>query len=194
MKRSLPALAACLALLVQAAPATAKKIVKAQVCGASGCSEITDRDMLAALPEGGDPTDPPSHASGWYRATLTVAAGDARDSFSLAALPDAGYLRSEKDPVIGGYNWMRMTPAAAAAYRSAVRGIRPFPASRLGGLSDAPNGSQVAAADRQVPQRAPDDDGVPVWVLALAIGGALAAAAALLRRRWMPTVRARRAS
>jgi hypothetical protein len=191
MKRLLPALVACLVLLVPAVPATAKKIVKAKVCGASGCSEIEDRGVLAALPEGGDPTDPPSHPSGWYQATLTVEAGDARDSFTLAALPGAGYLRSEKDQLTGGYTWMRMTPAATAAYRSAARGIEPFPASRLSRLPEPAPASRVT----DVTRRAADGDGVPMWVLALAIGGGLAAgAAALLRRRWLPILRERRAS
>jgi hypothetical protein len=188
MKRFLPALVACLALFVPAVPATAKKIVKAKVCGASGCNETKDRSVLAALPEGGDPTDPPSRPSGWYRATLTVESGDARDSFTLAALPGARLLRSEKDQLTGGYTWMRMTASAAAAYQSAVRGMQPFPASRLSGLP------QPAPAS-QVPERAADRDGVPMWVLALAIaGGVTAGAAALLQRRWMPLLRERRVS
>jgi hypothetical protein len=194
MKRPLPIMITSIALLVPAAPAAAKEVVKAKVCGASDCREITDRHTLAALPEGGDPTDPPSHSSGWYRVTLTVRSDDAHDRFTNAVLPAARYIRGEGEN--GHYTWMPMTARATAAYRSAVRGLRPFAGSRLRGLDDRMPPARVVEVYAPAARAKHDDDGgVPAWLAALA-GSAAAglAGALLLRRRWLPFLRARRAS
>lgn len=194
MKRPLPILATSIVLLLPAAPAAAKEVVKANVCGASGCREITDRHTLAALPEGGDPTDPPSHPSGWYRVTVTVRSEDAHDTFTNAVLPEARYIRGEGEN--GNYTWMPMTARATAAYRSAVRGLRPFPGSRLRGLDDRVPPARVVEVYAPAARAKHDDDGgVPGWLAALAASAAVGlAGAVLLRRRWLPFLRARRAS
>jgi hypothetical protein len=115
--RRLAAFAVTVATLALAAPAAAKEVAAAKVCGASECRDVEERKLLAVLPSGGDPTNPPSHPSGgWYRVTITIRGEGAFDRFTVAALPDAGYLRAY-DEGAGRYTWMPMIDDAARAYR-----------------------------------------------------------------------------
>ena len=102
------------ALLILAPQALAKHITGAKVCGASDCRDVQARGLLVALPDLGDPTDPPrSPAGGWYRTTMTVSRLDGFEARPPAAAPD---------PAPGGdfpWAWVAAVVsfgAAAAAY------------------------------------------------------------------------------
>ena len=94
--RSLAVLAACSAVftfnLALAAPAAAKELTKVTVCGASGCTTITDRDELRRLPTGGDTTAPPPEPTDYYTVTYSVEHEGASNRFTMYYVPAANLL------------------------------------------------------------------------------------------------------
>jgi hypothetical protein len=173
-------------LLLAAGPAAAKEVSAAKVCGANGCHEVKDRTLLAAMPEGGPPAPPPKHPSGWYRATLTVRAGDARDRFDVQVVLGSRYFGGNYDPAVGQYMWSHMADDTAAAYRRITRGLEPFPASTLRGLHPHPLRAQVAEVVAPPAEPEPAGGGFPWLWTALGTAAALLAAAgatAVRRRR-----------
>jgi hypothetical protein len=178
MKRSaLTALLATVVGLTLVAPAEAKRISGARVCGVSDCREIKNDTLLAALPDSGSPTDPPKHPSGgWYRTTITVEGEDGHehDTFAVAAFPRARYVRTLESgqPV----SWMPMTADAAHAYWKVTSGLAPRPLSSLPGFRP---GRGPAVADP-----APTGDPFPwAWVAAVVSFGAAGAAFLYTQRR-----------
>jgi hypothetical protein len=172
---ALIAATATVACLTLVAPATAKKVTSARVCGVSDCRDVDDGGLLAALPQGGDPTDPPSHPSGgWYRATMTIDAEGHHETFSVAAFPRESLVRW-RDGANSGYVWTAMTADSARAYNKITFGLDPLPLSRLPGFHPGP--AAPATADP-----VPVDDGFP-WAWALAVVSFGAAGAAFLYRR-----------
>jgi hypothetical protein len=152
------------ALLILAPQAAAKAITNATVCGASECRDVEDRALLFTMPDTGDPTEPPRNPSGgWYRTQFEIDAEGHHETFKVAAVPGAGYVRAS-DQSTGRYVWMPMTDDAADAYRQVVRGLEPLPVSSLRGL----NRRTVA------PASAPDPAGGFPWEW---VAGALGATA-----------------
>ena len=145
--RRLPLYLALVLSLALTADAAAKEVVSAKVCGVSGCEEVTDRDSLLALQEGGPPTSPPGKSSAFYRARLAVI-GDHDEifRFSIELVPDLGLIKGEDG------TWMAVSTAAVTEFRRMTRGLDPFPAARLGG---------VAAPTKEA--SAPVSDDAPVW-------------------------------
>ena len=85
------------ALLILAPQALAKHITGAKVCGASDCRDVQARGLLVALPDSGDPTNPPrSPAGGWYRTTITINAEGNRESFAVDAFPRENLVRTRR--------------------------------------------------------------------------------------------------
>jgi hypothetical protein len=169
MKR-MPVVAVFLTALFAAAPAAhAKGVMAAQVCGANGCNDVTDRSQLDLFLQGGDPTDPPSSTTGWYRARLTIGAdGSAEDHFTIVVVPDQRRIRGSEGV------WMPIGPDAADAYRQAARGLEPFPASKLG-LKPVPPVQQVGSTTSS--DTGSGDDGIPWVVIVIGTLAALAAVA-----------------
>jgi hypothetical protein len=171
--------------LTVAGQAVAKEPVRAKVCGASDCEEVKDRSLLFAMSEGGPPGPPPRSGAPWYRAAIVIAAGEDRESFELAVLPSAGYIRSRPG---GAVAWMRMTESGQVAWRRVTRGLEPRPAADLRGL-DAPAPGTAAAARVDEVVEAPADPvssdtaGWPRPVAAAAGLGLLGLIGAWLRRR-----------
>jgi hypothetical protein len=187
MKRYLPPLTVIAALAI-AGPASAKEIAKVKVCGASGCHETSDRHKLAGLADGGTNAGPPKSGSPFYKITLSVRAGKARDHFTIAYLPAQKLIKGEgPDP---SAQWISVDDTAAAFYAGLIGDLRPFPASQLGKINSAPG----ARVDSVVNPPAPVADtggGFPWLILVLAGGGLVVLATALTGRR---RLRARRAS
>ena len=170
-----------LLVLAVAGPASAKEVVRAKVCGATDCREVTDRDQLLALAEGGPPTDPPEKASGWYRAELTVRGDGEKFTFRVAIVPAAELLRGENDD--GTYNWLPVSDAAASAYRDMTRGLEPIAAAKLRGL-DVPDLPQARVSEVFVADRPEEGGGSALPWLAGGIGAiALMVTALVLARR-----------
>ena len=165
----LTALLAGIALALIPATAAAKGVTSATVCGANDCTDVDDSSLGPALMEGGSPTDPPWHASGWYRVRLGIGDGERTfEHFTINVLPQAGLIRSSQE--LGGAEWTLMSSAQQAIYRAATAGLEPMPAAKLKGLH---NPSIPAANQAPAAAPAPGDDGDSFpWVI---IVGALAA-------------------
>jgi hypothetical protein len=184
MKRLILCLSVVLPFVL-AGEALAKKVVSAKVCGASDCRTVKDRDGLAALHEGGAPTDPPAAAAAFYRAELTVLGDGERFTFPIAIVPEAGLVRGGTEAE--GYGWMPVSDRALREYRRITRGLEPLPAAKLAGL-DAPGPGEARVDEVVLP---PADDPEPAsgasvwpWIAAgLAAIGLLTIAAGRLRRR-----------
>jgi hypothetical protein len=175
------------AAMVLAAPAVAKEIEEATVCGAGGCTKVTPRGDAHAMLEGGAVSDAPAPAP-FYRIRLGIGDGSGKvfERFSILYVPSA-----DKVLAMDG-QWMNTTTAAQRALDRVTRGHRPFPAKRLKTVP----GEAAETTGTSLPPEivTPPDDGpgsggggVPAWLIVLAAGGGLAlagggAAWALMRR------------
>ena len=180
MTRRLPhplALAlATAALVLLPAAASAKEVVKAQVCGSGKCVDVS-RAIAMDLMDGGPPTDPPKEAAPFFTARLWIAVGDGKTQrFDTAFVPRYGLMRGDDG------TWMDAPVQTETAFKRGARGLQASPASDLGPLPAA------TAAPRPAPVQdpAPVDDGSFTRLIAgLGIAGALATSALALyvRRR-----------
>jgi hypothetical protein len=184
----------CLAALgLLSAPATAKIITKATVCGASGCKTVTDKAALAGIEDGGPPTTPPKAAAPFYRVTLTVAEREdgrgPQHTFRNAYVPSLNLLRTDgANP--GGSNVWLTAGNSGEVYERLARGLEPLPAARLGQIESAvlPRAQVVEVFSPASKAAASSDGGGFPWTaILLALGGAgvLAVTARLIvaRRR-----------
>ena len=175
--------------LALAAPAQAKEVLSATVCGANGCATSHDRDLIAGLAEGGDPVDPPKAAAPFFRVRLAMGEGNGKvvERFWMRFMPRGELIRG------GDGTWMPATDAFTTALKQVVDpGMQALPASRL---------AKLLAVDRPVPvprvrvsevvefspsPAAADGGGLAAPTIGLAAGGALAIASLVvlgLRRR-----------
>ena len=192
--RRLSFLIAITALAGLPAPASAKEVMKATVCGTDGCHATTDRS-IQALHDNGPGGSPPKSVSGYY--TLRLRVGDGRRavaSWTTRYIPAANMIQSTNES--GEATWVSLTSEGAAVLGRLARGLRPFLGAKLD-LSVPPRpkaqvdevfapGSGAASGDAGPTAPADGGDGFP-WLVTLgglAGAGALAAIArALLRRR-----------
>jgi hypothetical protein len=178
--------------LVLAAPAQAKEVLSAKVCGENGCVTSRDRGLIAALAEGGDPVDPPKAAAPFFRVRLTIGdeKGKVMDRFWMHFMPKGELIRGSDG------TWMPATDAYTGALKKVVNpSMAAYPASRLAKLlaSDQPRPAYQAHLSSlgEPPASQPETGGggIAVTTIGLVGGGALAAAVLLLfavrRRRRM---------
>jgi hypothetical protein len=179
MKRILPTLIAVF-LLAAPAAAGAKELSSATVCGASGCNEATHPAVLFPALEGGPPSaGGPSRAHPFYRLRVVVDEGPASEAMQLLAVPHGNYVR-------GPDGVWRQTSATVVHRITALAGdLRPFPASRLPGVSKAPQRSHpdAVASPSASPASAAHERSFPWIVAGLVAGTALIAVLALVLRR-----------
>ena len=184
--RTIPLVVAASAAMVLAAPAVAKEIEEATVCGAGGCTKVTPRGDAHAMLEGGAVSDAPAPAP-FYRIRLGIGDGSGKvfERFSILYVPSAG-----KVLAMDG-QWMNTTMAAERALDRVTRGHRPLPAKRLKTVpveAAETIGTSLAPEIVMPPDAGPGSGGgVPAWLIVLAAGGGLAlagggAAWALMRR------------
>jgi hypothetical protein len=181
MKRTLPhplALAlAALALLP--ASATAKEVVKAQVCGAGACVSVSHA-VAMDLMDGGPPTDPPKEAAPFFTARVWIKTDDDHtERFDTVFLPRYELMRGSDG------TWMDPPVQTVTAFKRGARGLEASPASELGPLP-TPTDAQVAEVVRPPADSAPVEDGSSVWLIgALGLAGGVAtwALVAHVRRR-----------
>src|SRR5215208_2583769 len=178
--------------LTAAAPAEAKTVLSATVCGANGCETSRDRALIAGLAEGGDPVDPPKAAAPFFHVRLTVgeANGKVMERFWTHFMPKGELIRGSDG------TWMPATDAYTGALKKVVNpSMAAYPASRLANLlaSDQPVPTDQAQAsnvrEQAQSQTETDGGGGAVMTIALVSGGALAVTVLLLfavrRRRRM---------
>jgi hypothetical protein len=178
--------------LVLAAPAQAKGVLSAKVCGENGCVTSRDRGLIAGLADGGDPVDPPKAAAPFFRVRLTIGDenGKVMDRFWTHFMPKGELIRGSDG------TWMPATDAYTGALKKVVNpSMAAYPASRLATLlaSDQPvptHQAQVSSVlEPAKSQPETDGAGIAVTTIGLLGGGALAVAVLLLsavrRRRRM---------
>ena len=167
MRTPLVLLAITAAALGPAATAAAKEIASVKVCGADGCTDVTDRTSMA-IADGGPPTAWPDAKTPFYRVKIAVKAGDGRKvpGWSFRWVPAAQKIQFEDG------TWGNPPSTTMDELARVTRGIEPLPAAKLVLPAVAPA--------KPAPARA-HDDGMPaiVWVF-LAVGAA--GLAALLAR------------
>lgn len=184
--RTIPLVVAASAAMVLAAPAVAKEIEEATVCGAGGCTKVAPTGDAHAMLEGGAASDAPASAP-FYRIRLGIGDGSGKvfERFSILYVPSADKVRA-----IDG-QWMNTTTATERALDRVTRAHRPFPAKRL---NPAPGAAAETIGTSLPPEIVtPGDDGppsggggVPAWLIVLAAGGLAlmgGGAAWALRRR-----------
>jgi hypothetical protein len=176
MKRALPhpLALAILALALLPASASAKEVVKAQVCGAGGCVSVSHA-LAMDLMDGGPPTDPPKEAAPFFTARLWIKVDDGKTQrFDTAFVPRYGLMRGDDG------TWMDAPVQTEAAFKRGARGLEASPASDLGPLP-APTAEPIPAPTQDP---APVDDGSSAWlIVVLVAGGVVATTALLLWRR-----------
>jgi hypothetical protein len=178
MKRALPhpLVLALAALALLPASASAKEVVKAQVCGADGCRTVSQA-VAMDLMDGGPPTNPPKEAAPFFTARLWIKTDDDHtERFDTAFVPRYELMRGSDG------TWMDPPVQTVTAFKRAARGLEAAPASELGPLP-APT-AEPLPAPAQDP--APVGDGSSTWLIGLlGLGGVVAtwALVAHVRRR-----------
>lgn len=174
MHRPLPITfcAALLAVLVLApAPASAKNLQAARICGPDACAQVPEDQLSIHLVEGGSSSGP-ERPEPWYRVRVTVGGGGAHESWWLVVLPHGGYTGYPDGPG-GYYEWGSISDATARMYRRLAGDLRPFPSSRLRLAQETP--AEPAAAPAAA-QDEDDGDGPAIAVAGAVAGGVLLAA------------------
>jgi hypothetical protein len=179
-----PALLALTALVALPGAAAAKEVSAIDVCGADGCTRLTDRAALRAFEQGGDSAEAaPSGLRRSYllRVHIRDHAGEHIPGWTSRWLPSAGLIAFHGEAA--GLSFTRVDPALERVLRRAARGHEARPARRYVG-APAP----VARVDEVVaaPPSAGADNGSPptlAWTGAGAILLLLATGAVRARRR-----------
>ena len=166
--RTIPLVVVAVAALVLAAPAAAKVIEEATVCGARGCTKATPGGDAHAMLEGGALSDAPA-AAPFYRIRLGIGDGSGKvfERFTILYVPSAHKVRAMDG------QWTDTTAAAERALNRVTRGQEPFPAKRL------EDGAESSRRRRSAPRCRPRSScrpkrslgsgggGVPAWLIAL---------------------------
>ena len=124
--RTIPLVVVAAAAMALAAPAVAKEIEEATVCGADGCVELAAKGSAHAMLDGGAITDAPKPAP-FYRIRVGIGDGSGKvfERFSILYVPSADKVRA-----MDGM-WVNTTATADRALGRVTRGRKPFPAGRL---------------------------------------------------------------
>lgn len=146
---------ACLFFCVLAAPAGAKEVTRAAVCGADRCVRIAPGQDLFPQSAAAAPTS----ARGFVRLTLTIQPEDFK--LRMAVVGDAA--RGDDG------QWSMLSPSGMARVRRAARRVQPLPAARL---------RLAAATPAPRPARPSAESGGGFDPLPFAIAAALALLAA----------------
>ena len=187
MRRLVLAILVVSAALAGPGSASAREVASIAVCGADGCTRITDQGALRGFQSGGRETSAPNGAEPFYsvRVRIRDEQGRAHDAWTTQFLPRSGLIRAEDDR--GVPRWTQPPSALRSALRRAGQGHDPHAASTLGPLRDpAPDDARVHEVYQPAGRAAADGSASPThWIetaggalLALALGGTL-----LLRRR-----------
>jgi len=165
--------------------ASAKEVEKVEVCGAQGCSNVTKDVGESLFFDMTTPGDPP-RASAFVRIRFTVGDGSGKnhDTFAMLTTADGRHVRS------GGPNgapaWFDLTSEQAAAVRRAIRGVAPFPASRMPATKpyEPPTARVVETFSPAETAPATDGGGISsTTIVLIGAGAAVALLATAARRR-----------
>jgi hypothetical protein len=168
------------ALLAAPAAAPAKEVVKAQVCGASGCYTWdwgNSRGKLALFEMSGQPAAPAPSAAPWYRLKISIGGPGVKPfSYTDAYVPSAGVFRRRAEG--GGYEWAQVIEDLRPVLRNESARLEPLSAASLKGVA-APAARKPASA----PPAPPEPDAGAPWGWITLAAAASAALLLGLRRR-----------
>lgn len=112
------------AFLILAAPAAAKELERARLCGSSDCVRVLDLGAVADIGPDGLWSDEPAAPSPYYRLELYFAGHRADLYWVPAANKVAGW--SDR-----GMTWKNANNAASRVLRNASIGLQPLPVPRI---------------------------------------------------------------
>jgi hypothetical protein len=173
MRTPLVMLAIAAAALGPAASASAKEIASVKVCGAGGCTDVTDRATMA-ITDGGPPTSWPDEATPFYRVKIAVEdeEGETVPGWTFLWVPAAQKIKWEDE------TWANPPSTTIDVLEAVTRKIDPLPASKLV-LPAVPEPKEIVSPAEAPPPA--DDGGLPAVVWALLAAGGLGLAALLAR-------------
>lgn len=171
------ALAASLAALCIASPATAKEIEQVKACGADGCKTVKSvgSDAHELLPADGGTTP---ELAPFYKLAIGLGDGSGRvfDSFDVLWAPSIGMIASEETP---SPYWRTASPAARRIAERLTKGLVPYPAADMPVALPAPKVDETVTTETAA---ATGGGGGSPWAL-LAVGCVVAAGGAFALRR-----------
>lgn len=141
--RLAPLMLAAAAALALAAPAAAKELTKAELCGPAGCVAVTDKDDLRQIPTGGETLGARPPMSAFYTFALSARDDVATHTWQIYYVPAANML-AIMDPH-GAMNWHPIHGAAIGTMKRLAGQIEPYA---------APTITSVAVGDRVVTEDA----------------------------------------
>jgi hypothetical protein len=173
MRTPLVLLAVVAAVLGPAAAASAKEIASVKVCGADGCTDVTDRATMA-ITDNGPPTSWPDEATPFYRVKIAVRGedGETVPGWTFLWVPAAQKVSFEDG------TWANPPSTAIDELEALTRELEPLPASKLV-LPAVPEPKEVVSPAGAPPPAG--DGGLPAAVRALLAAGALGLLALLGR-------------
>jgi hypothetical protein len=169
------------ALALGPAPAVAKNLQAARICGPDACREVPKDDLVIDLVTGGSSTGGPERAEPFYRVRVTVGGGGHHESWWMVVLPRGGYTGSPDGPA-GSYHWGSIPAATARLYARLAGSVEAFPPERL----------PLAQATSAEPASAPQDGDADSGPDGATVAGAIAGGALLAAVGWSARRRARR--
>jgi hypothetical protein len=132
MRPSVPVLVLCAAVLALPSGAAAKEITAVSVCGADGCTRVTDHAALQAfMNAGGLAEEAPARPQRSYlvRVTVDEPGSGAGQAWTSRWLPDAGLLASSDEST--GLLFTKVEPALERVLRRAAGGHAARPPRRF---------------------------------------------------------------
>ncbi len=120
---------ASVAALAGVAPVGAKEALRAQICGASGCITVADRDMLRKLPCCGETTASAPKPAPFYWIDVIVDAGRDRNRFAFYWVPSARLIGAN-GPTPGSLAWYPVYGSGIDAMEELVDALEPFAAPK----------------------------------------------------------------
>jgi hypothetical protein len=130
--RRLTLTATAAAALVLAAPAAAKELARAELCGPAGCVAVTGEDDLRLVPTGGELTTGPPPVGAFHELVITVGEGpDEHDTnpWTIWYVPSAGVIAAPGEG--GAVVFMPVFGEAATFMKALARRVDPYPAPRI---------------------------------------------------------------
>jgi hypothetical protein len=130
--RPAPALFVAVAALVLAAPAAAKELTKAELCGPAGCIAVTDEDTLRNIPTGSEPiADQPPLLQPFHTLRFTVTEGDGGPEHTSTAYYVNRVSMIAWENQGGTVVWSDVRGASATLMKQLARRVEAFPAPTI---------------------------------------------------------------
>ena len=165
-----------LAVLALAAPAAAKELTQATLCGADGCISLSDRATLRELPTGGERRAEQPPPSPYYAVELVVEHERERNEVVMWWIPSRNLLAANRETP-GTLSWFPVYGEAIALMRNLTRELEPFATPRAWPAQVAAPGPGTSGVG------AGDGISRPLWITGAAVFLVVGAAVLFLLAR-----------